>query len=129
MSLFEFGQFTMASGRESRFKIECDAVTPEQWASFASLARPLLPAYGRVIGVPRGGVYWASCFAQWVTPGSRRVLMVDDVWTTGGSMVRCVLDHRTHGLQGDPWHGLVLFARGPVPSHVTALFTLHPEIL
>jgi hypothetical protein len=24
-----------------------------------------------------------------------------------------------------PWHGLVLFARGPVPENVIALFTLH----
>jgi adenine/guanine phosphoribosyltransferase-like PRPP-binding protein len=48
---------------------------------------------------------------------SDRLLIVDDVWTTGGSME----EHRA----GRDAIGAVLFARGPVADWVTPLFTLN----
>lgn len=116
--LFQFGEFTLASGKVSRFKLDCDAISPEEWHTLGRIVRPILPAYGRVIGVPRGGLAWAEILEHYKTPGEHRYLLVDDVWTTGGSMLRCVLRN------GLPWHGVVLFARGPVPVNVTALFHL-----
>jgi hypothetical protein len=124
--LFRFGWFELASGKFSHFKLECDAVAPEEWHSLARIAVPILPTFGFVIGVPRGGLAWANIFQHYVTPGAKKVLVVDDVWTTGGSMTHEA--QRNSLIEPTAWHGIVLFARGPVPKNVTALFTLHESL-
>jgi orotate phosphoribosyltransferase len=124
--LFQFGDFSLASGKKSTFKLECDAVSPEEWHSLARIARPILPAYGYVIGVPRGGLAWANIFQHYVTPGAKKVLVVDDVWTTGSSMTYEA--SRNSLIDSTAWHGIVLFARGPVPKNVTALFMLNENL-
>jgi orotate phosphoribosyltransferase len=120
--LFQFGEFLLASGKLSHFKLECDAISPQEWHTLARIALPLLPDFGRVECVPEGGRPWATIFQHYVRPGSRRYLLVDDVWTTGQSMLSQVIR------SGAPWHGIVLFARGPVPKNVTALFMLHEDL-
>lgn len=123
MNLFQFGDFTLSSGMQSRFRIECDAISPDEWHSLARIALPLLPPYSQVLGVPRGGTAWAQILENYVQPGAHKLLIVDDVWTTGNSIRRawagCGYGH---------WHGLVLFARGPVPKDVTALFMLNEHL-
>ena len=126
--LFQFGEFTLASGKLSHFKLECDAIAPEEWHTLARIARPILPSYGRVVGVPRGGLAWASILEHYITPGEKRVLMVDDVWTTGYSMIGAQTNELYRCGETFPWHGLVLFARGPVPKYVTALFTINESL-
>lgn len=124
--LFQFGEFTLASGRTSHFKLECDAITPEEWHTLARIAREILPPFGYVIGVPRGGVAWANIFQHYVRPGCKDILFVDDVWTTGGSLLGHV--DRFAWSEGQNWYGIVLFARGPVPENVTALFRLNERV-
>jgi orotate phosphoribosyltransferase len=122
-NLFQHGNFTLASGKESHFKLECDAITPEEWHSLARIALPILPPFDYVISVPSGGDAWVNIFKHYVQPSAHRILFIDDVWTTGGSMLSTVRHYGT-----PPWHGIVLFARGPVPDNVTALFHLDKKL-
>lgn len=125
MNLFQFGKIVLRSGKESHLKIECDALTQQDWTDLAMLVvtSRIIPPFSHVTGVPRGGNLWSAALLPYCTPGANLHLFVDDVWTTGGSMMR-------HSLKSSlPTYGLVLFARGPllVPN-VSALFTLHEGI-
>jgi orotate phosphoribosyltransferase len=115
VDLFQGGDFTLAAGQRSTFKIECDAFSPQEWECLARMLAERLHPFGSVEGVPRGGLPLAEAMASYVTEGP--LLVVDDVWTTGGSMRRHV---GTQMLV----IGAVVFARNPVPSWVTPLFTL-----
>lgn len=77
--------------------------------------------FGRVQGVPRGGLPLAAALDQYRDTRSSRLLVVDDVWTTGGSMRRFLI-----GLwdMGPEIMQAVVFARTPPPASVTALFTM-----
>ncbi len=108
--LFKVGEFTLRSGAKSKFKIECDALTPEDWEGLALMAVEHLPPFGLVEGVPRGGLPFADALRPYATPGCETLLIVDDVGTTGGSMER----HRN----GRKAIGLVAFKRGPLPPWV-----------
>jgi orotate phosphoribosyltransferase len=121
MGLFQFGDFLLASGKKSNFKIECDALTQEDWEAVAAIIAPKLPKFGIVIGVPRGGLMFAEALRKYQDKWCSTFLYVDDVWTTGNSMLRIVN-------QRAPWSGVVLFARGPVPDHVHALFQLNEDL-
>lgn len=80
------GDFKLASGVSSDFKIDCDAMSNNEIAVCARLLSKRLPEYGRVIGVPSGGLRLAAAMMPYATSGP--LLIVDDVWTTGGSMER-----------------------------------------
>jgi hypothetical protein len=67
VSLFQLGDFTLASGASSLWKIECDALTPEDWQALAQMAVEILPPFGEVVGVPRGGVPFADALRPFVT--------------------------------------------------------------
>jgi hypothetical protein len=120
--LFQRGTFTFASGAISPFKIECDALTEEDWATLAMLIAERVPPFSEVHGVPTGGICLAEALKSYATEG--KALVVDDVWTTGGSMTRFI--GQTYlDLKG--FHRAVVFAHNPVPEGVTALFQLkHP---
>jgi orotate phosphoribosyltransferase len=110
--LFRLGAFTLNSGRKSQFKIDCDFLTDDDWDALAWLIANRVPYFGSVEGVPRGGVKLASALLPYVTSGP--ALIVDDVLTSGGSMER--------RRAGRDCLGAVVFARGPVPPWVQALF-------
>lgn len=121
MSLFQRGTFKLASGQTSDFKIECDALTDEDWATLAYLLAQRLPVFGSVEGVPRGGLKLAAAMWPFTTPSSNNICVVDDVWTTGGSWTRYVEE------KIGPCFGAVVFARGQLPDNVRALFRM-PEV-
>jgi hypothetical protein len=118
VTLFSKGEFTSAAGQVLPFKIECDSLTPADWECIAYVGSQMLRPFGRVIGVPRGGLALASAMRAYVTPGSLTPLVVDDVWTTGKSMCAAA--------PPGPWLGFVAFARGPLPKSVQA-FLIAPE--
>lgn len=135
-SLFNSGAFKLHSGKETDFKIDCDALSDQEIEVLAHVAAPLLPRFGEVHGVPRGGLRIADALVSYGDLGSpTNILIVDDVLTTGNSF----WDHREY-LQ-DKWErrwdgtpmpdpnfiGLVLFARGPCPDWVRPLFTYIKE--
>lgn len=116
MSLFQVGDFQGHSGRRLTWKVECDALTVVDWQDLASIAfhEGLVRPFGVVEGVPSGGLILAKALVQYKTRGHPGLLIVDDVLTTGGSMEV----HRA----GREAQGLVIFARGPCPSWITALW-------
>lgn len=127
--LFVTGDFTLASGAKSSWKIECDALTVLDWDGLAQMALTVLRPFGNVVGVPRGGIPFANALRPFATSG--HLLIVDDVWTTGGSMRR----HRETIMRychdvGSPTTsveeaiGLVAFARNRPEPWVTALFQM-----
>lgn len=119
MNLFQLGPFTLPTGRTTHFKIECDVLTDGDWAALARVAVELLPPFGHVEGVPRGGLPFARALERYVTASSKRLLIADDVWVTGLSMEK----HR-----GDrDAVGVVAFARNPVSKWVTSVLCLQPS--
>lgn len=115
--LFRWGKFTSASGLDLDWKIECDALTDGDWVCIANACAPKIGAFGSVIGVPRGGIRFAAALAHHAQPNSQRLLVADDVWTTGKSMQDVVRREITERGVYD-WRGVVAFARGKLPPHV-----------
>ena len=114
-TLFQWGLFRSAAGLVLPWKIECDGLSGDDWACIANVVAPRLRPFGRVYGVPRGGVPFARALTPHCTPGVGMVLLADDVWTTGKSMREFA---RT--LDGQNWIGVVAFARGALPGNVLA---------
>jgi orotate phosphoribosyltransferase len=126
-ALFQRGDFTLASGQKATWKIECDALTPADWHGLAAMLLDYLPyQFAAVYGVPRGGVPLAHALRPFcVHPTvSSVVLVVDDVWTTGGSMQRFIDADVQRLMTRGAIGRAVVFARNPVPAGVTALFSV-----
>lgn len=116
MALFQTGDFTLASGKRSTFKIECDALTDEDWSSLARLIAERSGDFSSVVGIPRGGLKLAKALEPYASQGSHPRLVVDDVCTTGGTLQKYILP-------GDRvW---VVFARQHVPKGVHSLFQMN----
>lgn len=121
INLFQRGDFTLASGQKATWKIECDALTPSDWAGLAAMAveRIALP-FACVLGVPRGGLPFAEALTPYIDRDAGTTLVVDDIWTTGGSMERFI----NAGRIWRPVVRVVAFARNPVPPGVIAVFQM-----
>jgi orotate phosphoribosyltransferase len=119
MSLFQLGDFTLASGKKSHFKIDCDFLCQDDWQAIAALLAERIPCqFGSVEGVPTGGLALEQAMQAYCIPGEPVTLLVDDVWTTGGSM------WRQRGSRVSVVWGAVVFARTEVPAWVTPLFRM-----
>lgn len=122
--LFQLGDFTLASGSKSGWKIECDDISLEEWNAIALMMSEILDPFTTVYGVPRGGLPLSDALKKYRnTSRASRILIVDDVWTTGGSMDKFIRkmykDHDTGNLQR-----AVVFARNPTPPNVKVLFQM-----
>lgn len=121
MNLFQTGIFTLNSGQVSTFKIDCDALTKEDIYTIALQFTLLLPQFGVVKGIPRGGLRLADAMKSFITPGHKNWLFVDDVFTTGASM----RNYREASMV--PYAdiiGAVIFARYKTPDWITPLFRM-----
>lgn len=134
-NLFQRGPFTLHSGATTNWKIECDALTDDDLLTVASwICGGGERKFCGVYGIPRGGeriekalACHDSVLAEWIkqfpnphlcTP-EMPFLIVDDVYTTGGSM-----EHARAKFSGLYKHivGFVLFARSPTPDWITPIF-------
>lgn len=123
MPLFNSGKFTLHSGQTADFKIDCDALSDEDWYALGEQLARRLPSYSAVVGIPTGGIKLAGVMKQWTSPNKNDpILIVDDVLTTGVSMSQMRVQRRG---QVDAI-GAVVFARGPVPDWIVPLFRLEP---
>lgn len=124
MSLFQYGRFKAASGKDLDWKLECDALTDDDWKAIAKIAARHLPTFTSTWAVPTGGEKLAALLDRYHCSDMRydgrfSPLIVDDVWTTGKSMLQYVANNKF-----EKWHGFVVFARGPLPPNVKCLFKL-----
>jgi orotate phosphoribosyltransferase len=120
MTLFQLGNFTLASGKESDWKIECDALTVQDWEALAKMAAEILPAFSEVQGVPTGAIPFADALMKY-RQQTGPLLIAEDVVTTGGSMERF--------REGRDAIGIAVFSRGNHPDWVTPLFVMtNPSI-
>ena len=106
MSIFKNGNFILASGKQSNWKIDCDDLTDEDWETLALMASEILPSFGSVEGVPTGGLKFAAALSKYITKGPP--LIAEDVVTTGASMER-IRDSRIA-------IGVAVFSRGRPPA-------------
>lgn len=113
MSLFQLGKFVLHSGHTTTWLIDCEALADSDMETLATMIADMVGRFGSVEGVPRGGLRLAKALERHTTTGP--VLIVDDVLTTGASMEQ--------QRAGRDVIGAVIFARGPCPSWVGALFT------
>lgn len=131
MNLFQHGAFTLASGKKSNFKIDCDALTDEDIETIAVMLVNRLPMYYAVVGIPTGGLRLAEAMKQYKVPfqpiRSDKLLIVDDVLTSGGSMERyrrekCLTPSDSLII------GAVIFDRSldGTPDWITPLFRVTP---
>lgn len=125
MSLFQLEKIVLHSGKTSWIKIECDFLSPktnEDWEALAYMGSRIVGPFSEVVGVPRGGVPFAKAIKKYASPPYSvwPVLIVDDVLTTGGSILKEMAMCANSV-------GLVVFARGPLPEGVKAIFPMHPD--
>jgi hypothetical protein len=112
--------FVRASGQTAHYKIEEEGLSDEEIETAAKLIAESVPPFRDVLGVPRGGLRLSSALEKYRTSLSvDPLLVVDDVWTTGGSMRLFIAKHQLHRL---PLMGAVMFAINPPESWVFALF-------
>ena len=112
-ALFKKGTFTSAAGILLPWKIECDALTDEDWETLAVIIASKC-MFGSVFGVPTGGEKLAKALEKYITPGLSIRLVVDDVFTTGKTLSGYI---KLHDII---W---VVFARNPTPKHIKAIWT------
>lgn len=126
MGLFQLGDFPLSSGGRSPWKIECDALTTDDWAALALMAADLVPPFRSVVGVPRGGVPFANALRKYQTPSPLGcVLVAEDVVTTGRGMEEVLAELKEY--DNDPtvtYCGVCVFARGRCPEWVRPLFQM-----
>lgn len=114
--MFNWGEFEAASGRRLPWKLELDDLLPADWFCLARLTAARFP-FGAVEGVPRGGLKLARALEAYASPRTTAALLiVDDVFTTGGSMER--------QRAGRAAQGVVVYARGLTPAWIEPIFQL-----
>jgi orotate phosphoribosyltransferase len=119
MSLFKQEKCILSSGKHSSYKIDCDALSNDDIETAAYLLSKLTHPFGKVEGVPRGGLRLAQAMQKYTTR-CFDLLIVDDVWTTGGSVRKYLADRKAEVA--------VIFARGKTPPEVISLFTIHNKL-
>ncbi len=123
MNLFQIGDFILHSGQMSNFKIVCDYLTDRDWEALAKEIHKRV-RFKAVYGVPTGGLKLAKALEKYIEiDPDLPHLVVDDVLTTGGSMLKFA-----ESLNIDKvWDvkGFAVFARGKCPIWVDALFKMY----
>ncbi len=122
-NLFRSGDFVLHSGGRSRWKIDCDALTDEDIKTLALMIAEMVGPFASVEGVPSGGLRLAKALQPLCTGQSFPHLIVDDVLTTGRSM-RKAMEARVVTTHKMDCVGAVVFARGPCPAWIKALFQM-----
>ena len=118
MTLFQSGDFVLHSGAKSGFKIDCDALTDDDWKTLSSLVAERVK-FGSVYLVPSGGLRFALALRDHIDHSASTILLVDDVLTTGASM-----EAARHQISGKDILGVVAFARGECPAWIWPIFRM-----
>ena len=124
IDLFQKVDFKSHAGLDLKWKIEMDALTPNEWDCISTMILEISPPFKEAIGIPRGGSFLGKLMNRHGT-GKREhpICIVDDVLTTGLSMN----EFKTKRQWRNPskYIGWVVFARIiPPDDWVRALFQM-----
>jgi len=125
--LFQSKNFKSHSGLDLTWKIECDVLSDPEWFTIKKMILEVTPPFREAIGIPRGGIKLGDLLNEHATGKEEDpICIVDDVLTTGESMV----DYREE-MDIERWQkscalGWVVFARVKPPKWIKALFQM-PE--
>ena len=124
--LFDKGDFISHAGIPLKWKIECDAISPEQWDALATMIMDYQKEpFREAVGIPRGGVPLGHALNKYASGNKEDpILVCDDVYTTGTSFREfCVTKDTIYAIK---W---VVFARKPININdgIQALFTMPGE--
>ncbi len=117
MPLFQRKPYKMNSGGIARYKIDCESLTDEDFATLAWLIAQKGDIRA-VKGVSKNGRRLAEHLAPHLSDDGVR-LIVDDVLTTRASMEAAKRDIGWHDALG-----VVIFSRGPCPRWVLPIFSM-----
>ena len=128
MKLFQDGDFISHAGLPLQWKLECDAISDDEWRCIAKMIMEhQTTPFSKAIGIPRGGLKMAKARNEYASGNEKDLpLICDDVFTTGTSMMDFMKENFPDATAawGFRW---VLFARknsNVHPYHVKALFTM-----
>ena len=124
--LFKSGDFKSHSGLDLSWKIECDALSDSEWFTIKKMIMEYSPPFREAVGIPEGGIKLGGLLNEHATGNEEDpVCIVDDVLTTGESMEYFLSQYqRNRRLMPFMAIGWVVFARGPCPHWVSALFQM-----
>jgi hypothetical protein len=117
--MFKWGDFVSHSGETLHWKIECDDLTDEDIECIAKIIGTGV-LFKKVYGIPRGGDRLAAALQKYCNPDEDATLLVDDVLTTGASMIQ-TREKLLEKNEGSVF-GVVIFSRGTPPHWVFPLF-------
>lgn len=121
--LFQKIDFVSHSGLNLDFKLECDALTNDDWETLAYIISKKVKFYD-VFGVPRGGLVLAEKLKKYRTKDlNLPLLVVDDILTTGRSMEEMKKHCNDTECMGG-YIGVVVFARAKCPEWITPMFQM-----
>lgn len=124
-NIFKIGEFVLASGKKSKYKIDLEHLKDEDWETIAWWTSSLVGPFSSVEGVPTGGLKMAKHLQKFVGVSGPH-LIVDDIVTSGGSMNRQRDKYLSHPEnQGKEVVGVVVIARGPCPWWINCIFNMH----
>lgn len=117
--MFDWGRFTSHSGLSLDYKINCWTLTDKDLSCLAQVVAEKVK-YGKVIGIPSGGLRFAHALSEYIIKDNNNVLVVDDVLTTGASIVEEMNKYSNVT-------GIVIFSRtNKHIRNVIPIFKLHP---
>ena len=124
--LFKSGDFKSHSGLDLSWKIEMDVLSDPEWFTIKKMIMEHAPPFREAVGIPEGGVKLGNLLNEHATGDEKDpVCIVDDVLTTGESMEYFLSQYqRNRRLMPFMAIGWVVFARGPCPHWVSALFQM-----
>ena len=120
MNVFQLGDFKLHSGHKSKWKIDCDVLTDEDYETFAWIvSKELKIKFHKVKPIPRGGNRFGKALKKYESRSwDIHTLIVDDVLTTGKSFEEIRRKEVENIL------GVVIFARGKCPDWVIPIFQM-----
>lgn len=128
MALFVPETFIGHSGSVLHWKIECDALTDTDWTCLALMGASMMPPFYKAVGIPTGGMAFADALNQFADPEANLWLIVDDVWTTGGSVAEFQKQFTVEELATS--NILVAFNRSPkaLPWRTYSILDVHSRV-
>lgn len=117
-NLFVRQEIILHSGDKSDFKIECDALSNDDWQCLAYLISKMV-RFRYVWAIPTGANKLGIFLLKYLEDDENLpTLIVDDVFTTGRSM-----EEARSQMKGDVI-GVVVFSRGKCPNWITPIFQM-----